>query len=213
MKMMIFRIVAVFCCLAQFVFSQNSRILVGIEAGPAVSNLKGSGGAGFSDFRLGPAGVIGVSLQYFINDHVSLKTGLNCEMKGARLEYRVTDHTGLEMYTMRLSHNLGYMAVPFLVRVQTGEKMKLFANAGPYFGFLFGRPSQFMVPHSYHNYDAGGSIGGGASFEISSRILFTTEVRYSHGFMNINDGSTAPGQLITKSTALLLGIAWRPGKE
>jgi hypothetical protein len=78
--------------------AQTSQWSIGIDAGPAISSLRGNNvSKSIQKSRLGS--FAGLSLQYKLNQRFSLKTGLAHELKGAKYDVIFYDATSLNCHS------------------------------------------------------------------------------------------------------------------
>jgi hypothetical protein len=200
-------------------FSQSSKSSLGFEGGPSFvssygnERLKESRVAAFSFSG-------GFSYQYRISDLLSLQTNLSFERKGLGAEDDVFDESGEVNGKVISRFHLNYLTVPVMCRVTFGEKIKFFANAGPYAGVLL---SQRTIRENtreadsrkesndieiYDRMDYGVSSGVGINFQILQDLMLGFELRNNLGLVNISPLPVFGGTIRNNTTSLLIGIAF-----
>lgn len=188
---------------------------IGFNVGPSISVFHGSDYA--ENFRSKTGLAAGITYQYAFNTTFALHTGLMYESKG------VTSRMTLDPFDIdvRTRSNFSYLAVPVLFRAHLlpEKKLRLFINAGPYFGFLM---RQMNVTRSDNNgnidverenntdsfnaFDIGLSGGVGLDFLITSNMHLDFEVRDNLGFYNISESDNSDFRLKNNSLNFMVGM-------
>jgi opacity protein-like surface antigen len=193
--------------------AQSSKWNIGIEAGPAISSVRGNDVLkNKHKSRLGAAA--GISLQYKLSDKFSLKSALLYEIKGSKAEVTYFDNNG---NTTGIANNIfdyQYLSVPLLCRATFGKSIKYFVNAGPYVSVLLisqqsGPEQDFNTIANYKNYDAGLAAGAGIVYPLKGNLTVSAELRNQVGLVNV---SSIPiqnnGSIKHNSAQLLFGIQY-----
>jgi len=221
MTMRHFALLAFSLFILAHVRSQTNPYEFGVETGPSAIFLRGNFfPSGVYGARIGYAS--GISFQYNRNSHVSFRTGIHFQRKGAQLKLPFTDANGNEIQGSRTRSNFDYLTMSFLTRISFGKQRRIFLNAGPYTGYLIQQTdittssgSKFRVSHNhtrtYDRIDLGIASGFGATLPIRESLVMSVEVRNNLGLINLVAPSTDDGTLRTNSTVLLLGLAYRFG--
>lgn len=203
--------------------SQIGKFEIGIEGGPSLISLRGNKiiketnitTIGFSS---------GVSFQYNFPKLVSIRTNITFERKGFRSDLSVSNAYNEPLGELKYRSNFDYLIIPVLTRFHFGNKIKFFANAGPYFAYLIkqteiidsnneSQNSNIDNIDRFNRYDFGVSGGLGFRLSIQNNIFMTTEVRHNLGLHNISQLPIInDGKISTNSTNLLLGFAYHIGR-
>ncbi len=166
----------------------------------------------------------GLNLNYHFHKRFSLMSGLLYERKGAASNIIVTDVTGHQTGTARLSNNFDYLIVPLAARVAFGKKFKMFLGAGGYGAYLLKATNELssdILPQSktridsvFKKFDFGFLLNFGVSVPIFERISISLEARDNIGYYNIATPSVFQNQPVkTRSLNVLLGITWAVSKR
>ncbi|SIQ56258.1 porin family protein [Pontibacter lucknowensis] len=202
--------------------AQNNGITIGIEGGPNRSKLWGNefvdeGG----NIKRADNFSTGISLEYSFTELLSLRSGIGFERKGITYQVQHMNEWGNQSELIPGRSNYDYLILPLMARMTLGSKPIFFLNAGPYLGFLLKQmdvteSSQLQSGSSMDNtenfkrLDMGFSAGLGAGMPVTKKTILTLELRHNLGLYNI---SSTPvyndGAIKTKSTNLLLGIAYK----
>lgn len=204
-------------------YGQTSKFEVGIEAGPSIMTLRGNAYIdSLNKATTRPSG--GLSLQYNFSKNLSLRTNIAFERKGSEATGQELDANGDSIGVENAQVNYDYLTMPVLARATFGKKVKYFANAGPYFGYLL---KQNMVIKSDNHptrtegdtslskrYDIGVSTGLGISVPFLSNISLSFEVRNNLGLINTSAVEVYDdGTIKTNSTNFLIGISYKFGQR
>lgn len=196
--------------------AQSSNWSIGIEAGPAISSLRGNNvSKSIQKSRFGS--MAGLSLQYQINQRFSIKTGLAHELKGAKFEFMLFDALGQQLGNQIAFYNYQYLTVPLQLKVDLdlGSSLKGFVSAGPYASYLLAATQNFPTnPNSikefYNDIDAGMVAGLGVSYHISSKFSLSVELRNQLGLVNVSNMPIQnDGVIKHNATQLLLGVQYK----
>jgi len=176
--------------------SQAQSIKYGVKAGASLTNITGEDSDGFAN-KFGFNG--GVVANFGLNDMISIQPEVLYSMKGAK------EDGGDGKF------NLGYIDVPVLIKVATGET-GLFFEAGPQVGFLasakFKNGSASADAKDYvRSVDFGYAAGLG--FQAASGPMIG--LRYNGGFTNlgkdnINGVNVTPGKAKNSAFQLYVGF-------
>jgi ABC-type antimicrobial peptide transport system permease subunit len=201
---------------------QVSKFEIGLEGGPSLTSLRGNDILeNFNDPTIGYSG--GVTFQYNFPKPISIRTNITYERKGVVAKLNATDINGNPVGEIKTHSNFDYLTVPLLVRLNFGSRLKLFVNAGPYFGYLIKHTSVTEAfnefPKSttdntgnFKRFDVGLTGGLGCGLPLKSNFIMTIEVRHNLGLYNTSELPIGnDGTIMTNSINLLLGVAYRFG--
>ena len=213
-------IIMLFC--SETSLGQTNKFDIGLENGPSLRSLWGDDLVENStDPTIGFS--TGQTFQYNFPKLISIRTNVTYERKGAFSKLQLTDVAGNPIKEITFYINLDYLTMPLLIRLTFGNKIKFFVNIGPYFSYLINQTfdtSAFNLfpifisdnTDSFKRFDMGLSSGLGGGLPINDNFLLTLEIRNNLGFYNV---SNVPidnnGSILTNSTNLLIGIAYRFG--
>jgi hypothetical protein len=210
-------------------FAQQGVWSAGIEGGPGISFIYGSGSV-YNNFTPSLAGVAGFFGEYGFADRFSAKAALHYERISSRIENKSSqlDTGGMQQF------NLDFVSLPLLVKWTFGRRIQFFVNAGPNISYMF-KESTWYLPESggktivanetqyYQSVQIAATAGIGASLPFAKRFLLSLEIRDNFGLLNIRSGvsdferksySPEPAAVgYTNSTLLLLGISYRFGRN
>lgn len=176
--------------------AQAQSIKYGVKAGASLTNITGEDSDGLTN-KFGFHG--GLVANFGLNDMISIQPEVLYSMKGAK------EDGGNGKF------NLGYIDVPVLVKVATGET-GLFFEAGPQVGFL----TSAKVEDSGVSMDAKDYLksvdfgyAAGIGFQAASGPM--VGLRYNGGFTNlgkdnINGINTTPGKAKNSAFQLYVGF-------
>ena len=215
-------ITCIFCF--SILLGQENELKIGIETGPSLISIRGNDLANQNQSQFsGYAG--GLTLQYSLHPNFSVKTNLAYERKGARSTAEITDPLGALLGETTYIANFDYLTIPVLGHFSFGENVRIFANFGPYLGFLL---KQANITKPYNNVakikennidnfkrlDWGLTAGLGGGIAIKENIFLTLEVRHNLGLHSISKVRVFnDGKVLTRSTNFLLGVAYLISEE
>lgn len=199
-------------------FAQKKTIEVGITGGPTVSSLRGNVVVNGHDSKIGFSS--GVSFHYYLTDKISFLANPSFERKGSKTVMHITDEQGNPLGEVTNRGHVDYITLPLLTRFSFGEKIKFFANAGPYFSYLLKVTSIYPAFNNFpenrvddtdffKRFDAGLTFGAGAGLPIHEKIYVTAEVRNNLGLYDISDFTPIDGGTVkNNSINFLLGVSY-----
>lgn len=187
---------------------QESTTLIGIDAGPSLTHIRNKEN---DELKATLGFAAGVSLEFFLNENMGLKTGLLFEQKGAKDE--ITDFDGETVGDVDIDIEYQYLVVPVLFAYHTGGNPDFYVNLGPYAGFLLsnmvyyedtdqfeGRKEDFTS--ETNAVDVGASIGIGANVPVGENLKLSVEIRENLGL------TKTIGDSKTNSIGLLVGLKY-----
>jgi hypothetical protein len=216
MKRILIFLLAVILC--SKTFSQDSKLLLGLELSPTMTWLRGNSRLGAVDLRFSYSA--GLSAEYLVIPQISLKSGISYERKGSKFDLSMSDETG-PLGTMDVYDNFDYLVLPILVSFSTKSKVKNYFDAGPYIGYLM---SHKTIMSSYgdipeatiNNYsntekiDFGLSIGCGFSVPIGDNLLCDLGMKGNLGLIKTNKKDKSDNVLSkANSIGLLIGLKYK----
>ncbi len=200
-------------------YSQENKFSIGVEGGTGLISLRGNSLLESHKPAFGFSG--GVSLEYDLNNTLSLRTTIAFERKGDMLKGTLIDNDGNIIGTATMHSNFNYLTLPLLVRASLGKNHRFFVNAGPYVGYLLkqtvsskGVGLEQKVDNTLldKRMDAGITAGVGFRFFFGAKCDFSIEARDNLGLMNV---SAVPvyggGSIKTNSANLLVGFTYKLG--
>nr|WP_207632518.1 porin family protein [Foetidibacter luteolus] len=187
--------------------------VAGFETGPSLVGLGKQHAGTRLRSTLGFTG--GIFVQYNTGQHLSFKSSLSFERKGATTKAQGIDGQGNPVSEVKTRFNFNYLTIPLLVKASFGKRVTWFANAGPYTGFLMNQVNVVSIDglptthtdnsSQYKPLDLG--ISAGAGISVPARRLFDVsfEIRYNKGFINISKS----GSVTTRAVHFLFGLAYK----
>lgn len=137
-------------------------------------------------------------------------TGLYVARKGDRFAGQLFDINGQLIGLADISRKLDYAVVPYLLRLEVGDRLRFYGELGPYAAFLFRAEEGSAVGSStlsprdvtgeFRRLDGGAIAGTGIGFSLMDNFFGTVGVRYAMGFINTN-ASQAAGAVPIKTAA------------
>lgn len=195
------------------VYAQKNRFDVGIEGGPNLSFFIQKGAAYSGNRTATIFASTGITFQYNCKQVFSFRTGISYQQKGYQ-----TPVYGQE--NAKSTSRFDYLTLPFLVRATFGKKVHFFLNMGPYVGFLFGKTDRLIMDYytpmgnekkDYKPLDFGFAGGLGMAVPIKKHWLISLEARNYFGMVDIHIYPGVNGYVLTNTTDLNLGVAYRLG--
>ncbi len=132
-----------------FAGTNGQSVKIGIKAGTSIPSLRDDGNNEITrDYESKMAGSFGLIADIGISGKLSIKTGLDYSGQGGVRDGQqpVTDlpvqfsqllPQGSYIYANFNNNSvLNYMEIPIMVKLEWGNKLKYYLNAGPYLGFL-----------------------------------------------------------------------------
>ena len=129
--------------------SGNQNVKIGIKAGTSIPSLRDNGENEISkDYESKMSGNFGLVADFLISGRFSLKTGLDYSGQGGvrngqqpvtNLPSQLSQFLPKGTYIYANFNNnsiLNYMEIPVMGKLEWGNKMKYYLNAGPYVGVL-----------------------------------------------------------------------------
>lgn len=202
-----------------FSFGQSNKIDIGFEGSPSISSIRGNDL--LKEYQKITIGFTsGLFFQLNINEPFSLRTNIAFEKKRILISVYATDEYG-NTGNLRTYGNFDYIIVPLLFKGTYGQKIKYFANVGPYIGVLL---KQTMVTklltnknfeqddtHTYKPYDYGVTCGIGILYPLKKNLSISFELRENLGLYDIlkpSDLYIEKDEIKTNSINFLFGISY-----
>lgn len=205
--------------------SQNdnmNKVDVGVEGSPSVIFLHGNEMLKqYNNPTLGFSG--GLFFQYNFPKICSFRTSIDFEQKGSIARQTIHLSSGDVKWTTK--NKFDYLTMPFLIKASLGNKVKYFAEAGPFVGYLLKEKEVNTYSSTFQDFteddtrffdhfDTGITAGLGLSISVKGNYSFSCELRNSLGLYNISAMKVVNGGTIkTNSINLLFGFSYRFGKR
>lgn len=195
--------------------AQQSKMDMGVDAGVGLSSLRGNPIIKeYLDPRFCYSA--GLFVNYNINKVVALKSGVYSDLKGSSSKVTITDMYG-NSSDWTFNQNFHYLTIPLLAKLSFGEKVRFFANTGPFLSYLLKsefQRTEYMNPGSDREttqyskrIDAGLVFGLGVSRSFKERFTLSLEARDNLGLADINKSGSNKAK--TNTLNFLLGFGWR----
>jgi hypothetical protein len=209
-------------------YCQKKKLELGFMGGLNVSSFRDYTG----NFQLSSlkSYIVGGELGYVLSDVLSIRSNISYEVKGVKTNILPTDDFGNQLngYT---NFNLNYVTLNLLTRGTFGNKIRFYAEGGPYVGYLISAqaveklngsnnvngvivtPGKESIKSSYKSTNIGATAGVGAIYPINDKLGFFLSFRRSFGLTSISKGEFLPtffsSTLKTNSTAIQLGVNFK----
>jgi hypothetical protein len=201
-------------------FAQSKLNLIGFEAGPSFSSLRGNQTIKeYHDPRFGCAG--GVTVEVILKNNLSLKSGIGYERKGSSIKLPWINDIGVPVGTVYIKENFDYLGIPVLLRAGFGKESRFFFNVGPSFNFLLKQTEHYDAiddfpeqnndnTESFSMFELALSAGIGTVIPVNKKFSFSCELRDNLGLTNIGKEKAADGGGIkTNAVNLLIGVSYK----
>ncbi|MBJ6367171.1 porin family protein [Snuella sedimenti] len=201
-----------------FIFSINlnaqNKLEIGINAGLNYPDIRGNEYAKYNNFKVGY--LVGVSLDYYLKENLSIRANLNYERKIKKLELTFYDNQAQETGTENYNENFDHLNIPILLKHEF-KNSKFFVNGGPFFNYLIDNKIDKKYPNDDSNLvtkqkkiDFGLSAGVGANISIDKKNELVVELRNDLGLI---DTGGVPNQVngTVKTNTLKLILSWNLG--
>lgn len=196
-------------------FAQDKKLEFGIEGGPNISVIYPVHGY----TKIGIGFKAGVSFGFNFSKIFSLRTNISFERKVATYdEIYFTDEEGESLGIVKGHTNYDYLVLPVLIRAGFGNKVRCFANLGPYIGYLIQAKFHY-VPSTYSpntnetyiftdNYakkiDFGFTAGIGLTIPLCDKLAISLEARNDLSLQSFWEKSSFK----LNTTNLLVGLSY-----
>lgn len=162
----------------------------------------------------------GVSLEYKINEKISLLTNLNYDRKIMQLEnfrYRELDDRD---YTATDKLKFSYLNLPLILRYYVTNKNKVFMDLGGFYNQSLNIKNDTSVNETgetttifehervIKKYDYGVSFGIGFRFILNEKTHFNIELKDEFGLANIANFNNASSSSNLKTNTIKLVLNW-----
>mgnify|MGYP000873092943 CR=1 FL=1 len=208
-------LVTAILCLSSFVNAQSSKLTIGLETGPTISFLRGNDLMKETGFPLLDYSA-GVNTCYSFTRFFGLQSGLLFENKGNTFKGTAVDVGSGYLGVYKGKNRFSYLTLPFMFKLQMGDQLKFYVNAGPYLAYLMQVQYQSEFNNlkvinndrsNYHYFDWGLSLGCGTSVKVANRYRINLECRNQYGLRNISNGPVYNnGTVMTNALSVLLGF-------
>lgn len=194
--------------------AQND-IKIGINAGLNYPKLRGNEYAKYNNFKIGY--LVGISIDYYLNQNLSLKTNINYERKIQKFKVTSFSFDAEEIGNEHFRKIYDYINLPILLKYEFGNS-KFFVNGGPFLNFLL---NSKIKPNSSYDFgdsstaqkeiDFGLSIGIGTNISLNEKNDLTIEIRDDFGMI---DTGGVPKHIdgTVKTNAIKLILGWNFGR-
>lgn len=174
---------------------QDNSISIGVLGGQNYSTMRGT--PFFDEFHESKTGFLGgLYISYNFGNFLNFRTELLYELKGSSSAiYQLNDIDGYPMGTYGGDFHYEYISVPMLFNPIYGNNLKVFANIGPYFSYLYRQEDVASsiviskIPPIYPAklFDIGLISGLGFLIPLNQNVSISIEGRNSLGLIDIGD--------------------------
>lgn len=204
--------------------AQDSKLVIGVAFSPTFSSLRSSEAEDSLVSNLGISP--GLNIEYFFNTHISLRTGLSYNQKGALYkEIQLTDDTGQSNGVADSNLNFDFISLPILISYykNVNKSVNLYINGGIFIGIPLNHEYTYMsddnppVEKSFESWDSekvdfGLLFGIGVYIPINSKFIFDIGIKEYWGLVNIFGGPSeliGSGEIKTNSIGILLSLRYK----
>lgn len=207
-----------FVLLPFFAQTQTSSWSFGNVAGPTFTGLQIEDGS--TDWENTISFAVGGYVRAGMSPRMSFVSGLLFETRGAKVEEDITNLMGIKYGERLRKTKINELVIPVLFQYGGGDKVYVYATAGPYIGFMvsaIGKVSSEVsssnyvedISNEFTRFDAGICAGGGVILALGENLEAGAEFRFSQGLNDRQNWSGADRHVTTNSTALLLSVGYR----
>jgi hypothetical protein len=209
-KLLFFAIVILF----SINLNAQADLKIGLNAGLNYPDVRGNELAKFNNFKVGY--LVGVSLDYYLKENLSIKTNVNYERKIEKLELTFFNNQAQEVGTETYNETFDFINIPILLKYEFGNS-KFFVNGGPFLNYLlkneidedYPRDNSELVSEQ-KNIDFGLSLGIGTNITLNEKNDLIIELRNDFGLIDTGGvPNRVNGTLKTNAIKLILG--WNLG--
>lgn len=187
---------------------------IGVNAGLNYPDIRGNYYAKYNNFEVGY--LVGLSFDYSLKGHLSLKSNINYERKIKTRELTFYNDQIQEIGTKEYKEVFDYINLPFLLKYEFLND-KLFVNGGPFFNYLLSTQLDSDYPNDdstgvteKKKIDVGFSLGFGTTIPINEKNDIAIEIRDDFGLIDTGGGPIhADGTVKTNTIKLIL--SWNMG--
>lgn len=216
--------------------AQKGAVTVGAHAGTGLSRLCCGSMEANKDYQFKVGPTFGLTAAYGLNNKLSLLAELNYTTQGGKKEgMQALSHSGQTVYAdFSNKLYLNYLELPVMARMTFGSKIKYYANAGIFGGYLLSakhkasgssalyldkdgkvpfatEPVSFdadnAITDNISNFNFGlvGGLGAGYTFGVHGVWL---DGRYAYGMPNIMKNTSVNGENSTGSIMVMAGYTY-----
>jgi len=195
--------------MSSLVYGQE-KITLGFQGGINLSSIRGFSQEDTFSRAIAIRG--GIHGEYHFSSNFSAVINVSYDKKGVERKIIAFDPSqgGFAEFTTRINHN--YIGVPVMFRYTLGKenKVRYFANVGPYVGFLLKvKNGEFdLGTEGFKKVEYGLSGGVGVIIPLSERYNLYFELRDNLGLTNISDVPIdgGSGEIKTNTYAAIIGF-------
>ena len=205
--------------ISSVLFSQESKISVGLQFAPSVTSIRGNSMIDKYDnrFVISP----GLTFDYHITQNLSFNSGLAFERKGAKTEILLTDITGVPIGNHEVKFNYDYLTLPLMATYNTNGKVRFYIGGGTFLGFLISQKFVFRAiegssketednTDNTKRIDIGLSLITGVNIPMTDNLTLDLGLRDYLGLINTSKVTTLnDGSIKTNSFSIVLGLKYK----
>ncbi len=187
---------------------------IGVNAGLNYPDIRGNEYAKYNNFKVGY--LVGVTLEYYLNQNLSLKTNLNYERKIKKLQLTYYDYDAEETGKENFREISQFINFPVLLKYEFINS-NFFVNGGGFLNIFLDNSYKPEYPidniNEYtekKNIDVGFSAGAGLNISLDEKNWLILEIRDDFGIIDIGGvPQITDGKVQTNSIKLIL--SWNLG--
>ncbi|MBW6478447.1 MAG: PorT family protein [Bacteroidales bacterium] len=204
--------------ISSMIYSQESRIVVGFQAAPAITSIRGNTLIDRYDSRfvISP----GITFDYKITSNISFNSGLAFERKGAKTHMPFINMDPWMVSCQDVKLNFDYLTLPLMAAYNTNGKVNFYIGGGTFLGYLISQKTVFGAigdtpeqiqdhTHTMKKLDLGLSLISGINLPVAHKLIFDLGLRNFMGLVNTSKYEIADdGFIKTNSYSLVLGLKY-----
>ena len=194
-------------------FSQESKLSIGIGITPSMTKIRGFSLYDLQDpkFSVAP----GLYVEYNYSSKITFLTGIEYETKGVKSETTVRDNKGLEIGDGMSKYIFEYLSIPILASLKTKGKVSFYGEGGLFIGYLLSMKYVLTTDYLDEKYtedntdgfrklDVGLSAGFGIETSLSEKLNLNIGLRDNLGLLSTSDYAS----IRTNSLGLLVRVKY-----
>jgi hypothetical protein len=200
--------------IATMTSTAQNNFKLGVNAGLNYPDVRGNELARYNNFKVGY--LVGVSFDYYLKEHLSIKTNINYEQKIKSLEITYYNSQIEEIGREEYEEVYKYINVPILLKLEFWDA-KFYVNGGPFLNYLLSSKLDEEYPNDNSDFvsekkkiDFGVSLGVGTIFSINEKNDIAIEVRDDFGLVDTGGAPTYVNGTVKTNTIKLI-LSWNLG--
>ncbi|HLA56238.1 MAG TPA: porin family protein [Flavobacterium sp.] len=211
-------IIALLAIVSNTAFAQH-KIKYGINAGATYSKFYGN--SSVKSFNRGLDFMAGVSADYYVSEHFSIKANLSYERITSTDQQQVEVRENFDdppvLYDVKFKINYNYLTLPVVAKYEFPKMPSLFVESGIFIGYLLKSGASNDLPVAglggsddntgmNKKFNTGITLGIGKTIPLNAKNDLVIELRDNIGLINTSDVEVIDnGTIKTNSINLIVG--------